>query len=224
MALHCLCWPLKVQKVHYMSRWLNNAVTFLDFDPTTATKAEMPASKVKHNRLKKYTSSQAATSNPPGQGCNCTEGNLLLVLQWFSCPQLQESIIKITESWEDKKDIEKNQYQNTGNKEGPNGLTHTTTIFKGPDMLGQKFIHFEHVGGVYAKQVAQFLIANNFALILRILQSILPNVCPELLHNLDHPWTETMIGKNPITLLNLKWVCISDQLIKDDVHICSNSG
>jgi hypothetical protein len=86
-----------------------------------------------------------------------------------------------------QKRYRKNQYQNTGNKEGPNGLTHTTPIFKGPDMLGQKFIHFEHVGRVYAKQVAQFLIANNFALILRILQSILPNVCPQLLHNLDHP-------------------------------------
>jgi hypothetical protein len=28
------------------------------------------------------------------------------------------------------------------------------------------------------------------------LQSILPNVCPQLLHNLDHPWTEPMIAKN----------------------------
>jgi hypothetical protein len=52
-------------------------------------------------------------------------------------------------------------------------------------VLGQKLIHFEHVCGVSVEQNAQYIITNNCAPVLWILQPILPDVCPKQLHYLQ---------------------------------------
>uniref|UniRef100_A0A0A9D1L4 Uncharacterized protein n=1 Tax=Arundo donax TaxID=35708 RepID=A0A0A9D1L4_ARUDO len=51
-------------------------------------------------------------------------------------------------------------------------------------MLGQSFIHLEHINGVHIEDLLKCLIAQNLPLIVLVLQIIFSNICPKLLDNL----------------------------------------
>lgn len=51
-------------------------------------------------------------------------------------------------------------------------------------MFRQQFVHLEHVGTVGFKYQPQLFVAHYFPFVTRVLEIVLPNICPELLHDL----------------------------------------
>lgn len=66
----------------------------------------------------------------------------------------------------------------------PFSLLHTCR-FKSDNMFGKQLIHLEHISAICFKDHTQGIITDYLSFVTWILQIILPNVCPKLLHNLD---------------------------------------
>ena len=60
----------------------------------------------------------------------------------------------------------------------------STLRIQWPDMLGQSFIHLEHINRIDIEDLPQSLIGQNLPPIVLVLQIIFSNICPKLLDNL----------------------------------------